>query len=73
MDFLIMWRIMRLSRPCLRQHSQKKVIVWPKDMYRSCGTSLVLVWINTCFVPSLSFGILLIVVSLLEEVIWYLQ
>ncbi|MBA0852982.1 hypothetical protein Goshw_012124 [Gossypium schwendimanii] len=42
-------------------------------MYRSCGTSLVLVWINTCFVPSPSFGILLTVVSLLGEVIWYLQ
>ncbi|MBA0637378.1 hypothetical protein Godav_025214 [Gossypium davidsonii] len=32
---------MRLSRPGLRQHSEEKVIVWPKDMYRSCGTSLV--------------------------------
>ncbi|MBA0637490.1 hypothetical protein Godav_029614 [Gossypium davidsonii] len=30
-------------------------------------------WINTCFVPSPSFEILLIVVSLLGEVIWYLQ
>ncbi|MBA0754779.1 hypothetical protein Gogos_021441 [Gossypium gossypioides] len=30
-------------------------------------------WINTCFVPSPSFGILLTVVSLLGEVIWYLQ
>ncbi|MBA0778166.1 hypothetical protein Gotri_006065 [Gossypium trilobum] len=26
MDFLITWRIMRLSRPGLRQHSEKKVI-----------------------------------------------
>ncbi|MFQ6662139.1 hypothetical protein Gotur_030048 [Gossypium turneri] len=40
MDFLIRWRIMRLSRPGLRQHNEEKVIVWPKDMYRSCGTSL---------------------------------
>ncbi|MBA0670500.1 hypothetical protein Goklo_000095 [Gossypium klotzschianum] len=29
--------------------------------------------INTCFVPSPSFGILLTVVSLFREVIWYLQ
>ncbi|MBA0671904.1 hypothetical protein Goklo_023944 [Gossypium klotzschianum] len=43
MDFLIRWRIMRLSRPGLRQHIEEKVIVWPKDMYRSCRTSLVLV------------------------------
>ncbi|MBA0671908.1 hypothetical protein Goklo_023944 [Gossypium klotzschianum] len=41
MDFLIRWRIMRLSRPGLRQHIEEKVIVWPKDMYRSCRTSLV--------------------------------
>ncbi|MBA0789626.1 hypothetical protein Gotri_000124 [Gossypium trilobum] len=34
---------MRLSRPGLRQHSEENVIVWPKDMYRSCRTSLVLV------------------------------
>ncbi|MBA0635134.1 hypothetical protein Godav_005451 [Gossypium davidsonii] len=32
---------MRLSKLCLRQHSGKKVIVWPKDMYQSRGTSLV--------------------------------
>ncbi|MBA0730057.1 hypothetical protein Golax_022631 [Gossypium laxum] len=43
MDFLIKWRIMRLSKPSLRQHNGEKVIVWPKDMYQSCGTSLVLV------------------------------
>ncbi|MBA0576698.1 hypothetical protein Golob_027447 [Gossypium lobatum] len=48
MDFLIKWRIMRLSKPSLRQH-------------------------NTCFMPLPSFGILLTVVSLLGEVIWYLQ
>ncbi|MFQ6625690.1 hypothetical protein Gotur_006135, partial [Gossypium turneri] len=40
MDFLIRWRIMRLSKPGLRQYSRKKVIAWPKDMYQSCGTSL---------------------------------
>ncbi|MFQ6651970.1 hypothetical protein Gotur_024068 [Gossypium turneri] len=69
MDFLIKWRIMRLSKPDLRQHSGEKVIVWLKDMYQSCGTSLILVWTNTCFVPSPSFGILLTVVSLLGKVI----
>ncbi|MBA0637696.1 hypothetical protein Godav_005185 [Gossypium davidsonii] len=37
------WRIMRLSKLGLRRHSGKKVIAWPKDMYRSCGTLLVLV------------------------------
>ncbi|MFQ6657365.1 hypothetical protein Gotur_027078 [Gossypium turneri] len=42
-------------------------------MYQSCVTSLVLVWANTCFMPSPNFGILLIVISLLGEVIWYLQ
>ncbi|MBA0852153.1 hypothetical protein Goshw_001873, partial [Gossypium schwendimanii] len=36
MDFLIRWRIMRLSKPGLRQHSRKKVIAWLKDMYQSC-------------------------------------
>ncbi|MBA0673540.1 hypothetical protein Goklo_024033 [Gossypium klotzschianum] len=30
-------------------------------------------WINTCFAPSPSFGILLTVVSLLGELIWCLQ
>ncbi|MBA0879027.1 hypothetical protein Goshw_010203 [Gossypium schwendimanii] len=73
MNFLIKWRIMRLSKLGLRQYSGKEVIVWPKDMYQSCGTSLVLVWTNICFVPLPSFRILLTVVSLLEEVIWYLQ
>ncbi|MFQ6661288.1 hypothetical protein Gotur_029494 [Gossypium turneri] len=34
---------MWLSKLGLRQHSGKNVIVWPKDMYQSCGTSLVLV------------------------------
>ncbi|MFQ6651969.1 hypothetical protein Gotur_024068 [Gossypium turneri] len=34
MDFLIKWRIMRLSKPDLRQHSGEKVIVWLKDMYQ---------------------------------------
>ncbi|MBA0879024.1 hypothetical protein Goshw_010203 [Gossypium schwendimanii] len=43
MNFLIKWRIMRLSKLGLRQYSGKEVIVWPKDMYQSCGTSLVLV------------------------------
>ncbi|MBA0730056.1 hypothetical protein Golax_022631, partial [Gossypium laxum] len=38
MDFLIKWRIMRLSKPSLRQHNGEKVIVWPKDMYQSCFT-----------------------------------
>ncbi|MBA0879867.1 hypothetical protein Goshw_026259 [Gossypium schwendimanii] len=37
MNFLIKWRIMRLSKPCLRQYSGKEVIVWPKDMYQSYG------------------------------------
>ncbi|MBA0662347.1 hypothetical protein Goklo_006485 [Gossypium klotzschianum] len=32
---------MRLSKPGLRRHSGKKVIVWSKDMYQSRGTSLV--------------------------------
>ncbi|MBA0877278.1 hypothetical protein Goshw_029435, partial [Gossypium schwendimanii] len=36
MDFLIKWRIMRPSKPGLRQYSGKKVIVWPKDVYQSC-------------------------------------
>ncbi|MFQ6665232.1 hypothetical protein Gotur_032033 [Gossypium turneri] len=39
-DFLIRWRIMRLSKLGLRQHNGKKVIVWSKDMYQSRGTSL---------------------------------
>ncbi|MFQ6629694.1 hypothetical protein Gotur_007728, partial [Gossypium turneri] len=39
-DFLIRWRIMRLSKLGLRQHSEEKVIVWPNDMYQSRGTSL---------------------------------
>ncbi|MBA0637731.1 hypothetical protein Godav_029131, partial [Gossypium davidsonii] len=41
MYFLIKWRIMRLFKPDLRQQSGEKVIVWLKDMYQSCGTSLV--------------------------------
>ncbi|MBA0637235.1 hypothetical protein Godav_029605 [Gossypium davidsonii] len=41
MNFLIKWRIMQFSKPGLRQHSGKKVIVWPKDKYQRCGTSLV--------------------------------
>ncbi|MBA0879287.1 hypothetical protein Goshw_020538 [Gossypium schwendimanii] len=73
MNFLIKWRIMWLSKPGLKQYSGKNVIVWPKDMYQSCGTSLILVWTNTCFAPSPSFGILLTVVLLLGEVIRYLQ
>ncbi|MBA0610895.1 hypothetical protein Godav_011652 [Gossypium davidsonii] len=32
---------MQLSKLGLRQHNEKKVIVWPKDMYQSRGTSLV--------------------------------
>ncbi|MBA0878391.1 hypothetical protein Goshw_006847 [Gossypium schwendimanii] len=40
---------MRLSKLGLRQHNKRKVIVWPKDMCQNCGTSLVLVWISTCF------------------------
>ncbi|MBA0730058.1 hypothetical protein Golax_022631 [Gossypium laxum] len=27
MDFLIKWRIMRLSKPSLRQHNGEKVII----------------------------------------------
>ncbi|MBA0878517.1 hypothetical protein Goshw_028868 [Gossypium schwendimanii] len=73
MNFSIKWRIMRLFKPGLRQYNGKEVIVWPKDMYQSCGTSLVLVWTNICFAPLPSFGIMLTVVSLLGEVIWYLQ
>ncbi|MBA0754806.1 hypothetical protein Gogos_021391 [Gossypium gossypioides] len=42
-------------------------------MYQSRGTSLVLVWINTCFAPSPSFGILLTVASHLGGLIWCLQ
>ncbi|MBA0614744.1 hypothetical protein Godav_014991 [Gossypium davidsonii] len=34
---------MWLSKLGLRQHSEKKVIVWLKDMYQSHGTSLILV------------------------------
>ncbi|MBA0620347.1 hypothetical protein Godav_006082 [Gossypium davidsonii] len=30
---------MRLSEPGPKQHSEKKVIVWPRDMYQSYGTS----------------------------------
>ncbi|MBA0880640.1 hypothetical protein Goshw_024054 [Gossypium schwendimanii] len=64
---------MRLFESGLRRHSKKNVIVWSRDMYQSFGTSPVLVWISTCFVPSPKFGTLLMVASHLGRLIWCLQ
>ncbi|MBA0855725.1 hypothetical protein Goshw_018027 [Gossypium schwendimanii] len=64
---------MRLSEPGSKQHSEKKVIVWLRDMYQSYGTSPVLVWISTYFVPSPNSRILLMVASHMGRLIWCLQ